>query len=269
MATVGDALAVGQRARVSVGSGGYSINGVKFRRTTRVIGGIPRPALERWKKKNTVKETLKFAPGLSSLDIETAAGVVMEKRTGPSDAMLAGTRVHQAIEDALLGTPQRNQASLTQADRKKARAGWQFCKRYVHSPIPEITVFNPEARVSGTVDIYDSAPPGRIFDFKTGGLYETAALQVVLYGRFMTRCIIPDKDRDPAADHIDGTIEKWGPIHEMVLVRLSDAGNALPKVIKEEMVTPALDTIKSCLTISAFCEIKKRELWSKWPLESQ
>ena len=260
--------AIGKRARVTVAPGGYSINGIKFRRTTGVIGGIPKPALERWKKANVVRETLKLAPGLANLDIADAVKVVMGKRSEPSAAMLAGTRVHQMIEDALLGTPHRNQDKVTHVDRKKAAAGYKFCRDYMHHVVPELTVFNPETRVSGTLDAWDPVTPA-IYDWKTGkSLYDSHVLQIILYGRYMTRCVVPDKGHDPDSDHIDGTIQRWTPekAGDMILVRLSDAGNALAKVVKEEAVRPALDVIRSLVTIMAWSERSTSDMWETFPL---
>lgn len=262
-------LAIGSRARVSVGAGGYSINGAKFRRATRVVGGIPKPALERWKKSNVVRETLKLAPGLASFSVDDAVKVVMSKRTGPSEAMLAGTRIHHMIEDALLERPPRSHHGTTATDRKKALTGVRFAARHMYRAVPELTVFNPDTRVSGTLDAWDPVTPA-IVDWKSGkGLYDTNVLQIILYGRHMTRCVIPDRGQDPASDHIDGTIERWTPekAGRMVLVRLSDAGNALAKQVKEEMVQPALDVIKSCLTIMAWSELKTSDMWDVFPRE--
>ena len=262
--------AVGKRARVTVGPEGYTINGIKMRRTTGIIGGIPKPALARWKKANTVRETLKLAPGLANLGIEEAVKVVMGKRTEPSRAMQEGTWIHGCIEDAILGTPGRYHDKLNVPARKKARAGWAFVRRHMHrGVVPELTVFNPETKVSGTLDAWDPVTPA-IYDWKTGkSLYDSHVLQIILYGRYMTRCVVPDPDHDPSSDHIDGTIQRWTPekAGDMILVRLSDAGNALAKVVKEEAVRPALDVIRSLVTIMAWSERSTSDMWETFPRE--
>ena len=208
-------------------------------------------------------------PGLKNLDVEAAVGVVMDRRTEPSEAMLAGTRIHHMIEDAMLERQPRAHKGTTATDRKKAIAGVRFAARHMYRAVPELTVFNPEARVSGTLDAWDPVTPA-IYDWKTGkGLYDTNVLQIILYGRFMTHCVIPDRGQDPASDHIDGTIERWTPekAGRMVLVRLSDAGNALAKQVKEEMVQPALDVIRSLLTVMAWSELKTSDMWDVFPRE--
>ena len=113
--------------------------------------------------------------------------VATAHRKGWDPKMYRGSAAHSLIEHWLTGKPLQDRPNVTKyyaAAEPYLEAAKQFHKTWVDEDLfIEHTIFNTTEHYAGTTDLIARLVDGSnaIIDWKTGGVYETAALQICAY----------------------------------------------------------------------------------------
>jgi hypothetical protein len=202
-------------AVIKNGRSWYDINGVRHVRVTTSLNVINKPALVPWAIKTT---TAKFRSIMEASVNTTIDPVWIEEalaaaKTSSDDARdeaaARGNAIHEAIHDwETLGDrpadPGINQA-IQAYDAWRATTSMEVVAS-------EMTVWSPADQYAGTIDqvCRNSAGNWSVIDFKTGGAYPEAALQVAAYANALEELTgVPVDDawilRIPRDQPLDGS----------------------------------------------------------------
>ena len=171
---------------VKSGRSWYEVDGVRHVRVTTALNVISKPALVPWAIRETTNKmrAVMEASVNTTIDpvwIEEALQAAKEYPDEARDAAAAkGTAIHEAIYNwETMGErpsdPVENQAV-------QAYDAWRMTVA-MEVVASELTVWSPSDQYAGTIDqvCRNAAGHCSLIDFKTGGAYPEAALQVAAY----------------------------------------------------------------------------------------
>ena len=202
-------------ADIKNGRSWYDINGVRHVRVTTSLNVINKPALVPWAIKTTTAKfrSIMEASVNTPLDpvwIDEALTAAKSSSDDARDEAAArGNAIHEAIYKWSVLGERPDDPGIVQAvlayDEWKAQTPMEVMAS-------EITVWSPTDQYAGTVDQVCRTDTGNwsIIDFKTGGAYPEAALQVAAYANALEELTgIPVVDawilRIPRDQPLDGS----------------------------------------------------------------
>jgi hypothetical protein len=179
----------GRLRKRKYGSGhAYYLDGVKLDSVTKLLGGIPKPALTEWAARSAADEAVGHWEELSHMPPRTRWEVISQAHRNVRDmAANRGTEVHRLAEKL----SRHEEVPVPSLLEGHVRAAVAFLDEWQVEVIAlEVSGCNTAFRYGGTFDILFRTRrlPGRIFlgDYKTNrtGIYGETALQLEAYGRF-------------------------------------------------------------------------------------
>jgi hypothetical protein len=171
---------------VKSGRSWYEVDGVRHTRVTTALNVISKPALVPWAIRETTNKmrAVMEASVNTTIDpvwIDEALKAAKEYPDEARDAAAAkGTAIHEAIYKWETVGERPDDPTENQAVQAYDEWRTQVPMEVVAS---EITVWSPSDQYAGTIDqvCRNSAGHWSVIDFKTGGAYPEAALQVAAY----------------------------------------------------------------------------------------
>ena len=171
---------------VKSGRSWYTVDGVRHVRVTTALNVISKPALVPWAIRETTNKmrAVMEASVNTTIDpvwIEEALKAAKEYPDEARDAAAAkGTAIHEAIYKWQVLGERPDDPVVGQAVR--AYDEWK-AKTPMEVAASELTVWSPSDQYAGTIDqvCRNAAGHWSVIDFKTGGAYPEAALQVAAY----------------------------------------------------------------------------------------
>ena len=171
---------------VKPGRSWYDIDGVRHIRVTTALNVISKPALVPWAIRETTNKmrAVMEASVNTTIDpvwIEEALKAAKDYPDEARDAAAAkGTAIHEAIYNWETIGERPNDPIESQAVQAYDEWRTQVPMEVVAS---ELTIWSPSDQYAGTIDqvCRNSAGHWSVIDFKTGGAYPEAALQVAAY----------------------------------------------------------------------------------------
>ena len=171
---------------VKPGRSWYEIDGVRHIRVTTALNVISKPALVPWAIRETTNKmrAVMEASVNTTIDpvwIEEALQAAKEYPDESRDAAAAkGTAIHEAIYNWETMGERPNDPAASQA--VFAYDAWRTTVP-MEVAASELTIWSPSDQYAGTIDqvCRNSAGHWSVIDFKTGGAYPEAALQVAAY----------------------------------------------------------------------------------------
>ena len=202
-------------AVIKNGRSWYEINGVKHVRVTTSLNVISKPALVPWAIRTTTEKFRSVMEASVNTTIDPVwINEVMDAVKNAADASrdeaaARGTAIHEAIYDWETLGDRPDDIGINQAiqayDNWRATAPMEVVAS-------EMTVWSPSDQYAGTIDqvCRNSAGNWSVIDFKTGGAYPEAALQVAAYANALEELTgIPVDDawilRIPRDQPLDGS----------------------------------------------------------------
>lgn len=194
--------------------------GMRFRRVTTCLNQIAKPQLEAWKEKQVweaVENVLGSVTPIASINqgwIEAAQQTIKKQSDAKREAAANfGTTAHELLAQSTA----LDAAALTDdTEMQGVLSAWQDWRRqstYLMGGV-EITVFDPELKIAGTIDWmgYDQTGAVVIGDYKTGGVWPEAAYQLAAYAYILrvNQGALQAPDRGVVV-HLDrdGTFEEY------------------------------------------------------------
>jgi hypothetical protein len=132
-----------------------------------------------------VRDNIETLRGYAPDDLRKAVATSHRRAWDPK--MHRGSATHSLIEKWLTGNPLQDRPAVSRYYDEAApyvQAAKAFHKRWVDENLfVEHTIFNTTEHYAGTTDLIARLVDGTnaVIDWKTGGVYETAALQVCAY----------------------------------------------------------------------------------------
>ena len=175
-----------KNSAVKSGRSSYDIDGVKHIRVTTALNVISKPALVPW----AIRETTNKMRAVMEASVNTTIDPVwieealQQAKNYPDEARDAaaakGTAIHEAIYNWETIGERPDDAVENQAVQAYDEWRTQVPMEVVAS---ELTVWSPSDKYAGTIDQVCRNSNGHwsVIDFKTGGAYPEAALQVAAY----------------------------------------------------------------------------------------
>ena len=171
---------------VKSGRSWYEVNGVRYVRVTTALNVISKPALVPWAIRETTNKmrAVMEASVNTTIDpvwIEEALKEAKEYPDNARDAAAAkGTAIHEAIYN--WETVGERPVDTVENQAVMAYDEWK-ASTPMEVAASELTVWSPTDQYAGTIDqvCRNSAGHWSVIDFKTGGAYPEAALQVAAY----------------------------------------------------------------------------------------
>jgi len=171
---------------VKSGRSWYDVDGVRHTRVTTALNVISKPALVPWAIRETTNKmrAVMEASVNTTIDpvwIEEALKAAKEYPNEARDSAAAkGTAIHEAIYNWETMGERPSDPVENQAVQAYDEWRTQVPMEVVAS---ELTVWSPSDQYAGTIDqvCRNSAGHWSVIDFKTGGAYPEAALQVAAY----------------------------------------------------------------------------------------
>jgi len=175
-----------QNTVVKSGRSWYDVDGVRHTRVTTALNVISKPALVPWAIRETTNKmrAVMEASVNTTIDpvwIEEALKAAKEYPNEARDSAAAkGTAIHEAIYNWETMGERPSDPVENQAVQAYDEWRTQVPMEVVAS---ELTVWSPSDQYAGTIDqvCRNSAGHWSVIDFKTGGAYPEAALQVAAY----------------------------------------------------------------------------------------
>tara|TARA_Y100000310_G_scaffold160146_1_gene159863 strand:- start:3061 stop:3813 length:753 start_codon:yes stop_codon:yes gene_type:complete len=202
-------------AVIKNGRSWYEIDGVKHVRVTTSLNVINKPALVPWAIKTTTEKFRSVLEAninarISAEGIDDVLAAVKSAADESRDEAAArGNAIHAAIYD--WETVGDRPADLVINQAIQAYDNWRATAP-MEVVASEITVWSPSDQYAGTIDqvCRNSAGHWSVIDFKTGGAYPEAALQVAAYANALEELTgIPVDDawilRIPRDQPLDGS----------------------------------------------------------------
>ena len=171
---------------VKSGRSWYDVDGVRHVRVTTALNVISKPALVPW----AIRETTNKMRAVMEASVNTTIDPVwieealQQAKNYPDEARDAaaakGTAIHEAIYNWESIGERPNDAVANQA--VQAYDAWRTTVA-MEVVASELTVWSPSDKYAGTIDQVCRNSNGHwsVIDFKTGGAYPEAALQVAAY----------------------------------------------------------------------------------------
>ena len=171
---------------VKSGRSWYDVDGVRHVRVTTALNVISKPALVPW----AIRETTNKMRAVMEASVNTTIDPVwieealQQAKNYPDEARDAaaakGTAIHEAIYNWETIGERPNDAVANQA--VQAYDAWRTTVA-MEVVASELTVWSPSDKYAGTIDQVCRNSNGHwsVIDFKTGGAYPEAALQVAAY----------------------------------------------------------------------------------------
>ena len=171
---------------VKSGRSWYDVDGVRHVRVTTALNVISKPALVPW----AIRETTNKMRAVMEASVNTTIDPVwieealQQAKNYPDEARDAaaakGTAIHEAIYNWETIGERPNDAVENQA--VQAYDAWRTTVA-MEVVASELTVWSPSDKYAGTIDQVCRNSNGHwsVIDFKTGGAYPEAALQVAAY----------------------------------------------------------------------------------------
>ena len=171
---------------VKSGRSWYDVDGVRHVRVTTALNVISKPALVLW----AIRETTNKMRAVMEASVNTTIDPVwieealQQAKNYPDEARDAaaakGTAIHEAIYNWETIGERPNDAVANQA--VQAYDAWRTTVA-MEVVASELTVWSPSDKYAGTIDQVCRNSNGHwsVIDFKTGGAYPEAALQVAAY----------------------------------------------------------------------------------------
>ena len=171
---------------VKPGRSGYDIDGVRHIRVTTALNVISKPALVPW----AIRETTNKMRAVMEASVNTTIDPVwieealQQAKNYPDEARDAaaakGTAIHEAIYQWQVLGERPDDPVISQAVQAYDEWRSTVAMEVVAS---ELTVWAPSDQFAGTIDQVCRNSNGHwsVIDFKTGGAYPEAALQVAAY----------------------------------------------------------------------------------------
>ena len=204
-----------QDAVIKNGRSWYEIDGVRHVRVTTSLNVINKPALVPWairttteKFRSVLEANINARISAEGID-DVLASVKSAADESRDEAAARGNAIHAAIYDWETVGDRPDDLGINQAiqayDNWRATAPMEVVAS-------EMTVWSPSDQYAGTIDqvCRNSAGHWSVIDFKTGGAYPEAALQVAAYANALEELTgIPVDDawilRIPRDQPLDGS----------------------------------------------------------------
>ena len=164
----------------------YSVDDVPYGRVTSILNVIGKPALVPWairETTNKMRAVMESSMG-TTIDTVWVEEALQAAKDYPDEARDAaadkGKDIHAAIDDFVTNGQWPSDDQIT----KCVLAYHEWSSTHPMEPIAtEFTVWSPTEFYAGTIDEVCILPNGHyaVIDFKTGGAYPEAALQVAAY----------------------------------------------------------------------------------------
>ena len=158
-------------------------------RLSNILSAIAKPQLIYWAGKQ-VFEAAADNPALLS-DPKNVSQMIYGKRDKAADV---GKMIHSWIEAVMKDAP-IDASALPEGQRARGEGFLGMVKAHELSLIhQELTVYSDQYQVAGTTDLvamvtFNGWRGPAVVDFKTGGIYEEAHIQVEAYRRFVNEMI--------------------------------------------------------------------------------
>ena len=171
---------------VQSGRSWYTVDGVRHLRVTTALNVISKPALVPWAIRETTNKMRAVMEAsvnttIAPVWIEEALQAAKEYPDEARDAAAAkGTAIHEAIYQWQVLGERPDDPVISQA--VQAYDAWRMTVA-MEVVASELTVWSPSDQYAGTIDqvCRNAAGHWSVIDFKTGGAYPEAALQVAAY----------------------------------------------------------------------------------------
>lgn len=168
--------------------GDETVAGLELRNVSSILGVVNKPALVPWARKDAFKRVVQAAENLGQLagitDVQSVVEMAAKLPTGGDISAKRGTELHDQIAEGLMGGSKGLDYLDEEGMEITARVQEHLDREGLRVELSEVAVYHRHLKYAGTVDLIvtnEETEKLEIIDFKTGGVWDEAALQTAAY----------------------------------------------------------------------------------------